>query len=162
MQRLIYPLLLLTFSACTPHHAHQQRLDEVTARGAQVMPFSLERTTHIFTKTANGGVQQVIAKEETDIKQIRLIREHLTKISQEFAGGDFTDPARIHGDDMPGLATLRAAQSGQIDIVYLELPDGAEITYRSRNSGLIAALHQWFDAQLSDHAQHAMPGHQHH
>jgi hypothetical protein len=41
--------------------ASESRLDEVQRRGAQVMPFSLEQTTHIFTKTVKGGIQQVIA-----------------------------------------------------------------------------------------------------
>ena len=32
-----------------------ERLAEVAARGAEVMPFELERTTHLFEKTAVGG-----------------------------------------------------------------------------------------------------------
>ena len=155
-------LIVLALSACVPHHASEQRLDEVTTRGAHVMPFSLEKTTHIFTKTPQGGVQQVVAKAAADVEQIRLIREHLMEISQKFARGDYSDPTRIHGDDMPGLKVLKAAQPGQLDIAYRELPAGAEITYATEDRTLIAAIHQWFDAQLSDHARHAMPGHSHH
>jgi hypothetical protein len=36
-----------------------------------------------------------------------------------------------------------------------ETPDGAEITSSSRQPEVVGALHQWFDAQTSDHGAHA-------
>ena len=47
---------------------------EVAARGASVMPFDLERTSHIFAPQADGGLQQVIADDPGDAEQIVLIR----------------------------------------------------------------------------------------
>ena len=47
-----------------------QRQAEVAKRGADVMPFSLKATTHIFTKTADGGIQRVVAKRAADTEQI--------------------------------------------------------------------------------------------
>lgn len=148
-----------TASAAAP--ADAARLDEVERRGAEVMPFSLERTVHVFTKTERGGLQQVLARDDADAGQVALIREHLQQVAGRFARGDFTDPAAIHGDDMPGLEELRRARSGQIEVVYGELPRGAQIEYATRDPALIAALHRWFDAQLSDHARHAVSGHPH-
>lgn len=142
--------------------ADAARLDQVEQRGAEVMPFNLEQTIHIFTKTEHGGLQQVLARDAADAEQIRLIREHLLQISARFARGDFTDPAHIHGDDMPGLAELRRAQAGQIGVVYAELPQGAQIEYLTQDTALIDAIHRWFDAQLSDHARHAIPGRHEH
>jgi hypothetical protein len=136
-------------------------LDEVERRGLQVMPFSLEQTMHIFTKTDRGGIQQVVAKEDADADQIGLIRAHLSEISRQFAQGDFSAPAKIHGEDMPGLPALRAASPGQIKIEYEDLENGGQIVYSTDDSGLIAAIHRWFDAQLKDHARHAVPGHSH-
>ena len=52
------------------------RLDEVAQRGSHVMPFALEQTTHVFSKTEKGGVQQVIVKDKANTEQIKLIREH--------------------------------------------------------------------------------------
>jgi hypothetical protein len=86
----------------------------------------------------------------------------LTKISHEFQQGDFSNPAKIHGDSMPGLDELRKAKPNQIEIVYKELSNGAEINYSTDSPVLINAIHQWFDAQLSDHARHAISGHSHH
>jgi hypothetical protein len=154
--------LWLTIPAHAMEKASEQRLDEVVQRGSHVMPFNLEQTTHIFSKTAKGGVQQVIVKDPANVEQIKLIREHLTKISHEFQQGDFSNPAKIHGDSMPGLDELRKAKSNQIDIVYKELPNGAEIDYSTDIPILINAIYQWFDAQLSDHARHAVSGHQMH
>jgi hypothetical protein len=154
--------LLMTASAQAAGKPTEDRLDEVAKRGAHVMPFSLERTTHIFSKTPKGGLQQVIAKNRSDAEQIGLIRRHLSKISQEFMRGDFSDPAKIHGENMPGLEELRKASPGQIKIAYKELPNGAEIEYSTDGRQLIDAIHRWFDAQLSDHARHAVPGHPHH
>jgi len=153
--------LLAAGVAETGEQATESRLDEVQRRGEQVMPFSLEQTAHIFTKTAQGGVQQVIAKENADTGQIDLIQAHLSTISRQFAQGDFSDPARIHGDEMPGFAALSKAGPGRIRIEYRKLDKGAQIIYSAEDPDLIKAIHQWFDAQMSDHARHAAPGHAH-
>jgi hypothetical protein len=146
----------------TPTHASEKaseaRQEEVAKRGAQVMPFNLERTLHVFTKTKRGGIQQVVTKDPSDTRQINLIREHLSMISKQFAQGNFSAPASIHGSDMPGLAKLEKAKPGQVRIQYKELSDGAQIEYSSDNLGLVDAIHRWFDAQLADHAGYALPG----
>ena len=155
-------MLLTALPVLALEEASEPRLDEVARRGAQVMPFSLEQTTHIFAKTEKGGLQQVIVKETSNTGQVKLVQAHLSKISREFAQGDFSDPARIHGEDMPGLAELRKAKPGEITIEYKELSNGAQINYATDDPALIEAVHQWFDAQLSDHARHAIPGHTDH
>lgn len=142
--------------------ADAQRQAEVARLGAEVMPFNLKATTHIFTKSSEGGTQRVVAKDPTDAVQIRLVREHLREIKTKFQKGDFSGPTHIHGTDMPGLAQLKAEKLGQITIAYQEVEGGAELTYRTGNAKLVTALHAWFDAQLSDHGADAMTGHQRH
>ncbi len=162
-QLLIMILTLLVINPCyAVEKASEKRLDEVAQRGAHVMPFDLELTTHVFSKTAKGGVQKVIVKNPKDNAQIKLIRKHLTKISHEFQQADYSSPAKIHGENMPGLEALRNAKSDQISILYKDLPNGAEITYSTDIPILITAIHQWFDAQLSEHARHAISGHSSH
>lgn len=133
------------------------RQEEVAERGSEVMPFDLERTTHIFAKTVAGGLQQVLS-DDGDTAQIALIQAHLQEEALRFQQGDFDDPAQIHGDEMPGLALLRA-QYEQVEVIYTTLPDGAQIDYRAEMPELIAAIHAWFEAQLSDHGGHATEGH---
>jgi hypothetical protein len=135
-------------SATTPRQA------EVATRGAQVMPFDLEQTTHVFQSLNDGGLQTVEAKDPANREQIALIQTHLQEEAEKFQRGDFSDPAKIHGEAMPGLAELKAG-AGQIDIQYLPLPDGAQIRYTATDPALVMAIHHWFMAQRADHGHHA-------
>ena len=134
--------------------AADDRQAEVAARGATVMPFDLERTTHVFDKRDDGGVQTVVADDPTDTAEIEKIREHLEAEAEEFRNGRFDDPMAIHGREMPGVAELRAG-AGAMEIRYEDVPDGGRITYATRDRELVRALHAWFDAQLGDHGAHA-------
>jgi len=58
---------------------------------------------------------------------------------------------------MPGLAALKTGH-GRIEVRSRYLPEGAEITYRTSGSRLAAAIGDWFDAQLNDHASDATRG----
>jgi hypothetical protein len=133
------------------------RQDTVAARGAAVMPFDLEATTHTFDATDTGGVQTVVADDPTDNEQIALIRSHLQEEVRRFRRGDFGDPESIHGHDMPGLRTL-AAHADSLDITYGELDRGGEVIYTSADPTIVTALHDWFAAQLRDHGPHAQAG----
>jgi hypothetical protein len=164
MKHTLLPIALALSMALplAAHSADTARQAEVARRGADVMPFRLDATTHVFTKTAEGGVQRVIAKNPADTDQVQLVRSHLREIESEFRRGDFSGPAHIHGMDMPGLAELKAAALGSIAIRYQDVKGGAELSYRTADATLVAALHRWFDAQLSDHGADAMAGHMHH
>ena len=131
------------------------RQEDVATRGTQVMPFDLEQTRHVFQPLEDGGRQTVTAKDPANSQQIALIQVHLQEEAAKFRQGDFSDPAKIHGEDMPGLAALKAG-ARQIDMQYTPLPNGAQIQYATKDPGLIMALHQWFAAQLADHGHHAV------
>lgn len=149
-------LVALFIVGCTnsPQSKHQE---EVAARGAEVMPFDLERSTHIFEKTENGGQQQVIS-DDRDLEQIQLIQSHLRTIATQFSQGNFHDPQMIHGEDMAGLHALMMG-ADRLDITYTPLETGGQIIYTSDESELVNAIHQWFDAQVSDHGSHAQGHH---
>ena len=138
--------------------ARTGRQEAVAERGRTVMPFDLEQTTHHFTPTKTGGVQDVVADQPDDATQVSLIRTHLQQEAKAFSQGDFGDPAQIHGDSMPGLAELEGGYQ-RIEVRYRERPDGATLTYTTEEPALVDALHDWFEAQLSDHGDHAESGH---
>ncbi len=163
MRRLVlsFTLAAVTGLSFTSLAADLDRQGQVARRGADVMPFSLKATTHVFTKTAEGGTQRVVAKS-ADSRQVKLVRSHLHDIRTEFLDGDFSGPSHVHGNQMAGLSELKGAKPGQISIDYRDVKGGAELTYRTSDATLVAALHHWFDAQLSDHGTDAMAGHQHH
>ena len=131
-----------------------KRQAEVEARGASVMPFDQDRTTHVFRATPQGGVQIVVAKDVHDTQQIALVRTHLRDEAERFAHGDFSDPMAIHGMKMPGLDELRR-NDGRVRVEYSSVPLGAQITYTTSDPMLLGALHDWFNAQLMDHGTHA-------
>ncbi|MFN3979462.1 MAG: YncE family protein, partial [Caldilinea sp.] len=130
------------------------RQAEVAERGAQVMPFDLEQTTHIFEKLDNGGVQRIITNNGADADQVHLIQMHLGQEAKKFQAGDFGDPAQVHGMEMPGLSLLRT-RANAVKVHFTALENGAQLDYISDDPELIAAIHAWFDAQLSDHDTHA-------
>ena len=104
------------------------RQAEVAARGAHVMPFDLDATTHRFEPVDTGLVQTVVADNRRDTEQVALVREHLAHEAARFHAGDYGDPAAIHGDEMPGLAQLEAGAAA-IAIAYQPTDAGGRITY---------------------------------
>ena len=149
--------ILGTLWATGAFASQETRQEEIAEKGGQVMPFDLEKTTHVFEKTQTGGVQKVVADDPNDAEQVALIREHLEEEADAFRRGDLSDPSEIHGEEMPGLKELEA-KAEEIDIRNSDLPDGAKIEYETNDPALVAALHAWFDAQLSDHGDHAEDG----
>lgn len=137
-----------------PAHAQTSRQDEVAQKGAAVMPFDLARTRHFFDDRPTGGVEMVTANDTQDARQVELIRSHLQAEAQRFSRGDFSDPAAIHGQEMPGLSTLASA-GGQLKIVYRTVPAGGSILFTSQDAAVVGAIHQWFAAQRADHGAHA-------
>lgn len=119
-----------------------------------VMPFDMAKTIHIFKMTETGGIQRVVLKDRGNTDQIVLIREHLRDEAERFQRGDYSDPGKLHGPSMPGLKELQVgAQS--VTVSYSDLPDGAEITFKTTDLKLLTAIHRWFGAQLSEHGADA-------
>jgi hypothetical protein len=136
-----------------PADPHQEMVD----RANEVMPFDLTATTHSFTKTDAGGVQEVVAHDPDDSDTVALIREHLAEEVDAFEEGDFSDPATIHGEDMAGLDVL-TARADEFEVNYEDIEAGGRITYTASDPDLIDALHAWFDHQNADHSQPGMGG----
>jgi hypothetical protein len=152
---LIAALVMLGACAAPTNSADQTaRQAEVAEKGKEVMPFDLEKTTHRFLPTDHGLRQEVVADNTDDANQVTLIREHLTSETRRFRSGDFTDPARIHGTEMPGLAELSASATA-ITITYTDLDAGAALDFHTTDPTLVQALHTWGEAQVSDHGSHA-------
>jgi hypothetical protein len=132
----------------------ETRQEHVHQMAHSVMPFDVSRTVHIFKMTESGGVQRVIAKDPGATDQIALIRQHLEHEAGRFAQGDYSDPAKLHGPDMPGLKELQQGAAG-IKVSYAALAAGAEIRFETADLHLLTALHRWFGAQLSEHGADA-------
>jgi hypothetical protein len=158
MKNLSRPTLVILAALAlvpTAWAASTARQQEVAQKGAMVMPFNGQNSRHVFQKTPDGGLQQVLAKDALDKDLVGAIRGHLSMEADRFKKGDYSDPMTIHGKDMPGVRYLSRIKPGQIAIVYRGLPNGAEVRYTGKDAATVAAIHDWFDAQLSDHGQDA-------
>ena len=144
-------ILLLIGSATVFAEARQEHVHQMAH---SVMPFDISKTVHIFKMTESGGVQRVITKDPSATDQIPLIQQHLRQEAERFQHGDYSDPATLHGSDMPGLKDLQAGAS-RIRVSYVALSSGAEITFETTDLHLLTALHRWFGAQLSEHGADA-------
>ena len=147
-------LAFLLFFGCTAR-THQTKQENVHHMGHEVMPFDLSKTIHIFRMTDFGGVQRVIVKDAATMDQVPLIQQHLQKEAKAFQHGDYSDPASLHGVDMPGLKDLQAGAL-HIKVTYSALSNGAKITFETSDLQLLTAIHRWFGAQLSEHGADAM------
>jgi hypothetical protein len=163
-----YPLLfigLLLFSTTAPalEKASPKQIEDVQQRVQQAVPYALDQTLQTFSKTVHGGVLHVVAKSADDTRQIKLIQAYLLKMANDFKKGDFSETERMHGADMPGLAQLKKAETDDIKYDYKVLVNGAQIHYSTEYPQYVQALHEWLDAQASDHGNDVIPEHiQHH
>jgi len=132
----------------------QAKQEQIHHMSHLVMPFDMSKTIHIFKMTESGGVQKVLARDSNNIDQILLIRQHLGHEAEMFRQGNYSDPTKLHGADMPGLAELRANPS-EVKVSYSELPAGAQLTFETKNLSILTAIHRWFGAQLSEHGADA-------
>ena len=150
-------LFCLTLLVTTFLHVNgiaQNRQEHVHQMAHTVMPFDVSKTTHIFKMTETGGIQQVVTKDAEDSDQTALIRQHLQHEAKMFQAGNYSDPAKLHGADMPGLKELQDG-APLIKVAYAELPSGAQITFETTDLHLVTAVHRWFGAQLSEHGADA-------
>ena len=118
------------------------------------MPFDMSKTVHVFKMTESGGVMRVIAKDSGAADQIALIQQHLQHEAEQFQKGNYADPAMLHGANMPGLKELQEGAS-HTKVSYSALPNGAEVTFETKDIHLLTAVHRWFGAQLSEHGANA-------
>jgi hypothetical protein len=54
---------------------------------------------------------------------------------------------------------LKRAETDDIKYEYKALPNGAQIHYSTEYPQYVQALHEWFDAQMSEHGNEVVPEH---
>jgi hypothetical protein len=151
MTALVLTLALIGFAGSsatsTQDHQHQSDLKE---RGKHFMGFDQDATTHHFIITDAGGHIEVTAKSAGDSKSTGEIRGHLTHIAQMFSAGDFSVPALVHDQKVPGVAGMKAAGSA-LTYTYEELPAGARINIAGSTPEAIRSVHEFLKFQIKDH-----------
>ena len=122
----------------------------MNARGAHVMGFDQNKTTHHFTLTKSGGIIQVDANDPSDTASRDHIRIHLEHISKAFAQGDFTDPHEVHAETPPGIPEMKARKA-KITYQFQSTPTGAKVTITTQDPKALKAIHDYLRYQIREH-----------
>jgi len=138
-------LCLFALAAVAAPRAHPPATPQ---QAAPALPYNDSNSSQAFQKNQSGGIQQIVANDPKDQALIAAIRAELEAQAGRFGQGDYSGTVKISGKDIPAAQYL-GAKLGQISIIYRNVPSGAAIDYRGRDAAAVAAIHDWFDAQLS-------------
>ena len=137
-------LLLTLFAGQDPHPS-------MNDRGAMVMGFDQDKTTHHFHLYADGGSIAVTANDPADAKNRDAIRSHLPHISMMFSDGNFESPMLVHDSaTVPGTKVM-AARKAKIAYRYVETPAGGRVDIVTSDKEALAAVHEFLKYQIAEH-----------
>ena len=142
-------LALIAISAVAAQQNHGQHA-QMNQRGAQVMGFDQEKTTHHFYLYSDGGAIDVAVNDVADKTNLDAIREHLPHIAMMFSQGNFDAPMLVHDTNVPGTAEM-AKLKGRITYRYAETPKGGRVNIITTDAETLAAVHTFLQFQITDH-----------
>ncbi len=123
---------------------------QMNMRGAEVMGFDQDKTTHHFYLYPDGGAIDVSVKDAADKTDLDAIRSHLPHIAMMFGMGDFSAPMMVHSTNVPGTKEL-AARKDQIAFKCLETPKGGRVDIVTHDKAALEALYEFLRFQIADH-----------
>ena len=123
----------------------------VQARGADARGMGVDQYTsvHRFDALPDGGRIE-LQRAVNDSAGVVTIRHHLRTIAAAFETGDFSTPAFVHMQDVPGTRVM-AAKRDAITYTYRELPRGGEVRITTRDPAAVDAVHAFIAFQRTDH-----------
>ncbi len=119
------------------------------ARGAKVMGVDQYTSTHQFDALPDGGRIE-LQRDVNDTAGVAQIRAHLQQVAKAFKSGDFSTPASVHMQEVPGAAVM-AAKRGAISYTYRELPGGGEVRIVTKDQVALKAIQEFMAFQRRDH-----------
>lgn len=91
-----------------------------------------------------------LQRDRDDSAGGHAIRAHLHAIAKAFQSGDFSTPAFVHMQTVPGTADM-AMRRAKIRYSLKELPRGGELRITTSDSTAIKAVHQFLAFQRGEH-----------
>lgn len=119
------------------------------ARGLKAMGVDQYTSTHRFDALDDGGRIE-LQRDVDDAAGVTQIREHLQGIAAAFKSGDFSTPAFVHMQHVPGAGVM-AARRNVITYTFSELPRGGELRITTQDPAALEAIHAFLSFQRSDH-----------
>jgi hypothetical protein len=148
-------LLALVTLAAAPTVVLSQTAPRDTAfktlqnRGARVMGVDQYTSSHRFETLPDGGRIE-LQRDVDDSAGVRTIREHLQTIVRQFAAGDFSAAATVHGRVVPGTAEMHARRA-VVRYEFRPLRRGGEVRITTRDPAAVRAIHEFLAFQRHDH-----------
>ena len=124
----------------------------VQLRGTTAMGVDQYTSTHRFDTLPDGGRIE-LQRNVDDSTGVADIRTHLQAIAKAFKTGDFTTPAFVHMQTVPGTLVM-AANRASITYVYRALARGGELRLSTTDAEALRAIHQFIAFQRDDHRAH--------
>ena len=123
---------------------------QMNMRGAQVMGFDQDKTTHHFYLYTDGGAIDVTVKDAADKTNLDAIRSHLPHIAMMFGEGNFDAPMLVHDTKVPGTAEM-AKLKDRLTYKYVEQSKGGRVNITTTDAAALKAVHAFLTFQISDH-----------
>ena len=143
-------VLLATFSVSAQQSKPQTHHGDVDRRGAHVMGFDQNKTTHQFVLYDDGGSIDVSVKDVSNTTDLTAIRAHLPHIAEMFSAGNFEAPMLVHDTNVPGTADM-AKMKDRLKFRFIETPKGGRVDITTTDTEALAAVHKFLRFQISDH-----------
>lgn len=146
-------LMVAALAAATPAFAQHSRHDTSFAamqhRGKMAMGVDQYTSIHHFDDLADGGRIE-LQRDVDDSVGTRAIREHLNGIVRAFSSGDFSTPAFVHMQHVPGTTTMAARRSA-IRYAFTPLPRGGAVRITTTDPAAVKAVHEFLAFQRGEH-----------
>lgn len=126
-------------------------------RGKVAMGVDQYTSMHRFDDLPDGGRIE-LQRDSEDPDGVHTVREHLRGIAAAFAAGDFSTPAFVHMQDVPGTR-LMAERRTSIRYTFNELPRGGEVRITTTDPAALKAIHEFLALQRQDHRAHGTQAH---
>ena len=143
-------IVAIALSACTARG--DREFAELQQRGQAAMGVDQYTSTHQFETLVSGGRIE-LQRDANDTRDVATIRSHLREVMGMFERGDFSTPAFVHAQAVPGTAVM-AARREHIRYTYADLPQGGEIRLTTADPEALRAIHEFLAFQRRDHHAH--------
>lgn len=136
-------------AAHATHATPDSAFDAMQQRGRSAMGVDQYTSIHRFDALRDGGRIE-LQRDRDDPAGTSQIRAHMREIASAFSSGDFSTPAAVHMQAVPGTDVMRAKRR-VIQYSPSDLPRGAALRIRSSDPAAIAAIHRFLAVQRKEH-----------
>jgi hypothetical protein len=144
---------LAALTACSPEPQGDAGEDAAFSalqdRGEVSMGVDQYASTHLFDELPDGGRIE-FQYDSDDPQEVEVIRGHLREIEVAFRNGDFSTPAFVHAQEVPGTDVMSERRE-HIEYRYEDLPRGGELRLTTSDPEALLAIHEFMAFQRGDH-----------